>query len=62
MQYRVVNGCGKDIYTAIRELENKVNQFYSNNWKPQGGISIALHPYDYASDTFYVSQAMIRED
>lgn len=58
MKYKILkeNGFGYDTHADIR-LENEVNRYIENGWKPQGGVGITVMNGMYV---FY--QAMVKEE
>lgn len=64
MFYRVIKCNSVELSSAISALESEVNHLLKGDWKPQGGISITLHPKSeyHHGDEYYVAQAMVKED
>lgn len=58
MQYQIVAEESEGYSFALASLEKKVKLLMQNDWKPQGGLSIAYTDYEWC----IAAQAMIKED
>lgn len=58
MQYQVVYGYNRGLYSTLAELKEAVEKLCKDGWKPQGGVSIAVKD---GSGWIYAGQAMVKE-